>query len=99
MPNPSDIDLDAKYNQLIVDSKKNEIKRAIGYALLNHLKCITIRQIIEKKVNKRSPWDNKLLIALLKKQECLRNFRKLKDSDFKLIANSLIYKEVKGVGT
>ena len=87
-------DPEQKFAKQISDSKKQEIKRMIGFAVLNHLKMRTIRIILLKEPGERSSWENRQLIAILKGQECLRSLRKLKDTGLRQLIDFMEYKNV-----
>ena len=67
LPLCNDVHSQAKsIEELLTDSRKNEIKRQIGRAFLDILKQITIKRILNKHVNKRNDWEAKQLIDLVR---------------------------------
>lgn len=61
-------------DKLLTESRRNEIKREIGLAMMQYLQFVTYRLILEKPKGKRSRRELGYLIRLLKKQEILREF-------------------------
>ena len=86
--------IDVRFQQLLMDSKSEEIKRLIGQAFLDILKQITFRRIIGMPFRYRSDEDNRKLFVILKKQQVFKQFYKLRDEDFVQLSRLVQYKEI-----
>lgn len=80
--------------EILTESRKNEIKRMIGYAFLNILKQITFRNILNRQPWHRTDEDNFRLVNELKRHNVFKKFTKLKNEDFQQISRSLKYLEL-----
>lgn len=79
---------------LLTESKKNEIKRMIGSALLNILKQVTIRIILRKQLYQRTEEDVQRLVRLLKSQVVFKKFHKMGEDDYRELTKYITYHEV-----
>ena len=78
----------------MIQCDKTRIKNEIGQAFLDLLKYVSYKKILKKESTDRSPWENHLLVNLLKKQPYFQKKEvKLTDSQLQTITHLMTIHE------